>query len=91
VRESAIEHHLVVRVRKIGGECFKFTSPGRLGVPDRIVVLPGGEVIWIELKAWLGTLSPVQVRMHARLLALEQDVQVFRSVDQIDKYFPLET
>ena len=90
MKESAIERHLVERIRRIGGECFKFMSPGRVGMPDRLVVLPGGEVFWVELKAWLGKLSPEQIRMHFRLRELGQDVQVFRSTDQIDKYFPVE-
>ena len=89
MRESAIERHLVERVRRIGGECFKFVSPGRVGVPDRVVILPGGEIFWIELKTWTGKVSPEQLRMHFRLRELDQDVHVIRSIDQIDKLFPL--
>lgn len=88
--ERDIERYLTTRVRRIGGECFKFTSPGRVGVPDRIVLLPGGEVYWVELKDWLGKLSPEQVRMHKILIDLNQEVLVIRSVDQVDKHFPVE-
>ena len=81
----------MTRIRRIGGVCFKFVSPGTVGVPDRIVILPGGEITWVELKTWLGKLSPEQVRMHKRLKDLEQEVVVLRSTDQIDKQFPVET
>lgn len=90
MRESRIEQHLVQRIRRIGGECFKFLSPGRVGVPDRLVVLPGGEVVWVELKMPRGILAAPQIRMHKRLRELIQDVEVLRSVEAIDKRFPIE-
>jgi hypothetical protein len=90
MKESAIERHLVERIRKIGGECFKFVSPGRVGMPDRLVVLPGGEICWVELKTPTGKVSPEQLRTHKRLRELDQDVQIFRTTELIDKYFPLE-
>jgi hypothetical protein len=36
VREKVIENYLCEEAKKIGGLCYKFTSPGRRGVPDRI-------------------------------------------------------
>ena len=89
-RESQIEHHLVQRVEEIGGLCLKFVSPGRVGVPDRIVILPGGEVIWVELKAPGGKVSPAQARMHKRLRELTQEVRVVWSDSQIRRLFPIE-
>ena len=47
--ESDVENRLVKRVKEIGGLCYKFTSPGTAGVPDRIVVY-SGRVIFVELK-----------------------------------------
>jgi hypothetical protein len=90
LRESEIEHHLVKRVERIGGICFKFVSPGRVGVPDRLVVLPGGEVIWVELKSPGGKVSGPQARCHKRLKDLTQEVKVFWSTSQIDRFFPIE-
>lgn len=89
-RESSIEAYLVLRVHTIGGLCLKFVSPGRSGVPDRVVILPGGEVIWVELKAPGGKVSPVQARMHNRLRDLTQEVKVLWSTSQIDRFFPIE-
>lgn len=90
MKESAIEQHLVARVHRIGGECYKFVSPNHAGVPDRVVVLPGGEVVWVELKTPKGVVSEIQKRTHLRLKELDQDVQVFRHKWQIDKHFPIE-
>ena len=48
--EKDIEQYLVQEVEKIGGLCWKFTSPGNAGVPDRIVIY-GGQVVFVEVKA----------------------------------------
>lgn len=50
MRESELEKKFKERVRKEGGRAYKFVSPGNDGVPDRIVVLPGGRVGFVELK-----------------------------------------
>jgi hypothetical protein len=42
MRERDIEAHLVERVRELGGEAYKFVSPARRNVPDRLVLLPVG-------------------------------------------------
>ena len=42
--ESEIEQKLREKVKAMGGRAFKFVSPGNSGVPDRLVVLPGGKV-----------------------------------------------
>ena len=49
MREREIEHKLRREVEKRGGRCFKFLSSVS-GVPDRILLLPGGLVIFVELK-----------------------------------------
>lgn len=51
MRESEVEKYLVRRAKELGGKAFKFVSPGCSGVPDRIVVLPGGMIGFLELKA----------------------------------------
>ena len=49
-RERDIESSLRRQVEKMGGKFMKFTSPGNDGVPDRIAILPGGRVWFVELK-----------------------------------------
>ena len=48
--EKEVEAYLVKRVKDMGGQCLKWTSPGTTGLPDRIVLLPGGRVLFVELK-----------------------------------------
>jgi hypothetical protein len=50
VRERDVEYHLRTRVEREGGICYKFASPGRRGVPDRIVLLRG-VTVFVEVKA----------------------------------------
>ena len=48
--EKDIERKLRIMVERHGGLCLKWTCPGWAGVPDRIVLLPGGVLIFVELK-----------------------------------------
>ncbi|HDM8259689.1 PDDEXK family nuclease [Proteus mirabilis] len=81
VREDVIERNLVNEVKKAGGITYKFTSPGRRGVPDRIVLLPHGKIIFVECKAPGEKPRPEQLREHARLFALGFHVVVLDSKD----------
>lgn len=76
--ESAIEAKLVRGVKAAGGVAYKFVSPGTAGVPDRIVVLPGGRVIFVELKTDTGRLSPGQRVQLDKLRALGAEAVVVR-------------
>ena len=73
--EKTIESKLVKLVAERGGMCLKFVSPGRAGVPDRIVIVPGGRVIFVELKTDGWRLSPVQEFQHKQLRRLGADVR----------------
>lgn len=79
VREDVIERHLVNEVKKAGGIAYKFVSPGRRAVPDRLVLLPGGKIIFVECKAPGEKPRPDQLREHARLFALGHQVVVLDS------------
>ncbi len=59
--EKEIERKLCQMVVKYGGLCLKWVCPGWSGVPDRIVLLPGGRVYFVELKRPKGgKISPLQ-------------------------------
>lgn len=62
MREKTIEAKLVKNVRSMGGLALKFSSPGFDGVPDRLLLLPGGRIAFVELKAPGKMLRPLQVR-----------------------------
>lgn len=49
--ESTVEGKLKKRIRVMGGKCLKWVSPGFVGVPDRMVLMPGGAVAFVETKA----------------------------------------
>lgn len=51
MQEKSIEAKLVAAVKARGGVCWKFTSPGTAGVPDRIVMMPFGRIGFVEVKA----------------------------------------
>lgn len=70
MRESAVEKHLTVEVKKRGGMSVKFVSPGLDGVPDRLVLLPGGKLAFVELKAPGKKMRSLQVHRAKQLIAL---------------------
>lgn len=86
MREKHIEAALVKRVKTLGGMAEKFTSPGKRSVPDRIVTLPGGVIIFVELKATGQKPTENQQRDHARRLALGCDVRVIDSVEAANAF-----
>ena len=60
MKERDIEVLLREGVKQLGGKAYKWVSPGNAGVPDRIVILPGGKVIFVELKQENGRLTRMQ-------------------------------
>ena len=52
--EKDIERQLVRIVKQHGGLCLKWVCPGWAGVPDRLVLMPGGRVYFVELKRAVG-------------------------------------
>lgn len=86
MKESSIEAKLVRTVRERGGLCYKFISPGNPGVPDRLIILPGGKVVFAELKTEFGRLSGLQKWQRAELERRGADVRVLKGLDQV-KWF----
>ena len=99
MRESQIETYLRERVEAIGGICYKFMSPGRKNVPDRLVLLPGAIVgyykdkeattarpVFIELKAPGKKPTPGQLREHKRLRCMGYSVFVIDSKEGVDLF-----
>lgn len=84
--EREIEAKFCARVKTLGGICEKFTSPGRRSVPDRLVILPGGRVIFVELKRPGQAATPAQARDHQRRRGLGCDVRVISTEAQIDAF-----
>lgn len=70
MREKFIEEKLKKAVKEQGGLCLKFVSPGFDGVPDRIILMPGGIIAFAELKAPGKKLRPLQERRKRQLESL---------------------
>ena len=70
MREVEVEARLVRAVEKRGGQAYKWASPARRGVPDRLCILPGGVVVAVECKRPGATPTPLQARELDRLAAL---------------------
>lgn len=85
VYESDIESHLVREVRKRKGKCIKLHTLSEEGLPDRMVLLPGGRVIFVELKRIGGVLSPMQIMQHKKFKRLGHEVQLAWCKEDVDR------
>lgn len=83
MKESAIEARLRKEVERAGGRCLKFVSPGHTGVPDRIILMPGGRVYFAETKA-PGKHERARQEYVQRKLS-ELGFKTYASVDSPDK------
>lgn len=87
MREKDIEKILVNGVKDVGGRAYKWVSPGNNGVPDRIVILPEGRIVFVELKTESGTLSSLQRVQIKRLRELGQMVEIVKGVRGVIQFF----
>lgn len=83
MRERDVEKSLVRAVKKLGGLCPKFVSPGMDGVPDRIILMPGARVAFAELKAPGRKMRPLQVKRKRQLESLGFPVYCIDHPEQI--------
>ena len=81
--EREIEKALVRQIKNAGGIAPKLTSPGTAGMPDRIIILPGGKICFVELKRPGRKPRPLQQRQMARLANLGCMVRTIDHPNQI--------
>jgi|LWDU01.1.fsa_nt_gi hypothetical protein len=84
MRERDIENYLVSQVKRRGGMAYKWSSPSHRGVPDRLVILPKGVVIAVELKAEGKRPTKLQLFNHRLLRTLGIEVVVIDSKRKAD-------
>lgn len=89
LRETDIEKRLVSEVEKRGGECLKYFNPAKIGYPDRICLLPGGVLFWVEVKAPTKIPRNIQLIRMDRLVSLGQSVHVVDTFDAVDQLMKL--
>ena len=86
--ERDIEKALVKRIKALGGLCEKFVSLSNIGVPDRLVTLPG-KILFIELKAPGKKPTAKQLKDHTKRRSYGCTVLVIDSLEGVDDAFPL--
>ena len=86
MRESELERYFCSRLKKLGCLVYKFVSPGNAGVPDRLVVLPGGITLYFEMKAPGGKPRALQQAQIARLEKQGCTVDVIDSRQKADRW-----
>lgn len=82
--EKEVEQYLVNQVKELGGLCWKFTSPGTAGVPDRLVLYKG-KVQFVEMKRHdQRKLSPIQNVRFAQMGEQQIPVHILHSKEGVD-------
>lgn len=85
MREAQLEKMFYHLVRKHGGMAVKL-APTTAGVPDRLVLWPGGRVHLVELKTDDGPVRPIQKVWRSRAADLGTHVHLLRGADGVRAY-----
>lgn len=86
MRESAIERYLVTKVRLSGGRVIKLNSASMNGLPDRMVLMPGGKIYFAELKAPGKKPRALQKAVHSMLIDMGFNVFVIDSKEKVGEF-----
>ncbi|MDF2902385.1 MAG: hypothetical protein K0S25_23 [Bacillus sp. (in: firmicutes)] len=86
MKEGPLERRLKKEVERLGGKALKFTSPGLSGVPDRLVLIPCGRLVFVEMKAPGEPLRPLQEKRKRELEALGFKVYKIDSLATIEEF-----
>ena len=84
MKEKQIEQALRQAVEARGGICWKLISPGTVGVPDRMILMPAGHIGFVEVKAPGGHLRPIQKYRIKQLQHLGFTALVLDDPDEIE-------
>lgn len=85
VSEKAIERYLAQEVRRLGGICLKYSNANMVGYPDRVVCLPHGKTVWVELKSKGKKPTKMQTIRQAELACLGHEVYCIDNKKTIDE------
>lgn len=86
MREIKIEEYLKREIEKLGGLCVKFIPTFFNGFPDRILLLPGGRIWFVETKAPGKKAGALQRIVHGMLTSRGFKVFILDSYEKIDKF-----
>ncbi len=85
VRERDVESYLVSQCERRGFPCIKFSSEHKIGMPDRLILLPDQRCAWVELKTKGGHLAEIQKLQHKKLEQIGQRVEVIWAKKDVDR------
>lgn len=82
--EATLERQCVRLARTRGGELLKLVPAHVRGLPDRLLLMPGGRGGFVELKSPQGRLTPLQRFWQTRLRELGFRYSVIRSIEEFN-------
>ena len=82
--EKVLEAELRERCKALGWMCIKLTSQYQRGLPDRLILMPGGRVCFAEIKTTGKKPTALQRVTHERLRALGYRVEVVDTTESLD-------
>lgn len=85
MREKEIEQRFTKQIKRMGGLALKFVSPGFDGMPDRMVLLPGGRVSFVEVKAEGEKPRPLQLSRMRMLRELGFATYILDGLDKVEE------
>lgn len=84
--EKTLEHSLVEKIRQRGGICLKLQGNMYAGMPDRLILLSEGRVIFVELKSEGIKPRKLQLVRHEELRALGFKVFVIDTQEKLIQF-----
>lgn len=90
MREKRVEQEFTRQVKSLGGWAVKIL-PSVSGLPDRMAILPGGRVLFVELKAPKKTAAPHQTVVHRKLATLGSPVVVLKTIEEVQAWAESQT
>jgi len=86
ISEKLLESKLAAAIRALGGWSLKLWSVSVTGLPDRMVLMPGGVIRFVELKSSGKKPTPRQLVVHNQLRQLGFDVDVIDTEQQLQQF-----
>ena len=84
--EKTLERSLVEKIRQLGGLCLKLQGNMYAGIPDRLILLPGGKAVFVELKSEGIKPRKLQLIRHEELRALGFQVYVIDTHEKLTQF-----
>lgn len=84
--EKVIERKLVEAVKANGGMCIKLLCDNLLGLPDRMVLMPYGKIVFTELKTTGQKPRRIQLFMHKKLRSLGFRVEIIDTTEEVNNF-----